>query len=131
MTYKALGESGVRDLFAAAKSSKPGLSYTIVRPGGLTLDSTAGAAAVELSQGDVKSGRIARADVAELCLESISSKAAAGATFECYNADTAKPLDSVGLSNLLKQTSEPEKPQTGALRGETWAALLSGLRSDS
>lgn len=38
---------------------------------GLTLDPPRGVTAVELNQGDTKSGRIARSDVARVCVESI------------------------------------------------------------
>ncbi len=38
---------------------------------GLTLDPARGVAAIELNQGDTKSGRIARSDVARVCVESI------------------------------------------------------------
>lgn len=38
---------------------------------GLTLDPPRGVAAIELNQGDTKSGRIARSDVARVCVESI------------------------------------------------------------
>lgn len=38
---------------------------------GLTLDPPRGVLAIELNQGDTKSGRIARSDVARVCVESI------------------------------------------------------------
>ena len=38
---------------------------------GLTLDPPRGVSAIELNQGDTKSGRIARSDVARVCVESI------------------------------------------------------------
>ena len=41
-------------------------------------------------QGDVKSGRIARADVAAIAVESLASGASFDTTFECYDGDTAK-----------------------------------------
>jgi hypothetical protein len=41
------------------------------RPGGLTLDPALGVAELELNQGDDKSGRIARADVADICVNAI------------------------------------------------------------
>lgn len=42
-----------------------------LRGTGLTLDPPRGVSALELNQGDTKSGRIARADVAAICAESI------------------------------------------------------------
>ena len=49
-------------------------------------------------QGDDKSGRIARSDVAAICVEAIGSAAAFDTTFECYYAETAKGLDDVMAS---------------------------------
>lgn len=46
-------------------------SDTLVRPGGLTLDVPLGVSELELNQGDDKSGRIARADVADICVNAI------------------------------------------------------------
>jgi hypothetical protein len=45
--------------------------YTLCRPGGLTLDPALGVSELELNQGDDKSGRIARADVADICVNAI------------------------------------------------------------
>ena len=42
------------------------------------------------NQGDAKSGRIARADVAAIAIESLASAASFDTTFECYDGDTAK-----------------------------------------
>ena len=90
----------------------------MVRPGGLTEDEPRGLGAVELNQGDDKSGRISRADVAAICVEaaiaaaapgaptSTTAAAAANATFECYWADTAKSLNDVGLSNMMGSKSD-------------------------
>lgn len=60
-----------------------------MRPGGLTRDPPLGVASVELNQGDEKSGRIARSDVAAICVESLSSVAAFDTTFECYYSECA------------------------------------------
>ena len=63
--------------------------------GGLTEDEPKGVSAVELNQGDDKSGRISRADVAAICVEAAAAARtplASNATFECYWADTAKSL---------------------------------------
>ena len=98
MDAKIAGEDAVRKLYAA-----PGLAekhrISVVRPGGLLRDPGMGVSAVELNQGDTKSGRINRADVAAICIESLDSKAAFDTTFECYYADTAKGLDDVMKSN--------------------------------
>jgi len=86
-----------------------------------------------LNQGDDKSGRISRADVAALCLECAASKEAARATFECYDADTAQPLKSVGVSNILKRTNQED----GAVyvsgrecRGPDFSTLFAQLKAD-
>lgn len=47
-------------LYAAPGVAAKGVGYTVVRPGGLTRDAPLGVSAVELNQGDTKSGRIAR-----------------------------------------------------------------------
>uniref|UniRef100_A0A7S4KXC8 Uncharacterized protein n=1 Tax=Guillardia theta TaxID=55529 RepID=A0A7S4KXC8_GUITH len=93
-----------------------------------------GVSSVELNQGDTKSGRIARADVAEICVESIFSKDAADTTFECYYKDTAKPLEGVGLSNLFKKKTSDTEAQsimTGKERqADSWPKLFAGLDKD-
>merc|ERR1712203_29715 len=100
-----------------------------VRPGGLTEAPARGADAVELGQGDALSGRISREDVAELSLAAVDAPAAKNSTFECFYADTAKPLEAVGLSNILGQTTQG-LTVPGGLRGPSWDALLAGLRAD-
>ncbi|CAB1114983.1 unnamed protein product [Ectocarpus sp. CCAP 1310/34] len=131
--------------------------YTIVRPGGLTLDPPRGVTAIELNQGDTKSGRIARADVARVCVESIyrlpvvtpvlkpncheplrlhvmsiTSRNAEDCTFECYYKDTAKPLAAVGVSNILKQKTDDTAKSFGTeSTGDSWDALFSGLKRDA
>ena len=71
--------------------------------------------------------------VAEICVECLNFPAAADTTFECYYADTAKPLNDVGLSNILKRkTSEDEAAAsaTGLERqGKTWEEIFRGLKS--
>jgi len=129
MAEKIKGEDTVRELYKGNKDQ----TYTIIRPGGLTEEPALGVAALELNQGDTKSGRISRADVAALCIEStLYPKLTGGATFECYNADTAKSLSSVGMSNILKQkTSENEVADLGKeRRGDTWEKLFTGLDQD-
>lgn len=129
MTYKIRSEDAVRELYAKSPSD---CYYTIVRPGGLTLDAPVGPASLELNQGDDKSGRIARADVAALCVESIYSDSTRDVTFECYNADTAKPLSNVGVSNILKAKVDVGASDGGReRRGSTYAELFDGLKSDS
>jgi uncharacterized protein YbjT (DUF2867 family) len=128
MSAKISGEDKVRSLYA---TSPKGLGYTVVRPGGLTNEPPVGAAALELNQGDDKSGRLSREDVAALCVESLRSDAAFDATFECYNANTAKPVASVGISNLMKATDGTPYVSGRECRGDDWQSLLGGLARDS
>jgi hypothetical protein len=88
---------------------------------------------VELNQGDARSGRISRWDVAALCVQSTKSKDAKNTTFECYNRDTSKPLSEVGLSNILKKKAAPgaARELTGKERnGDTYAQIFKGLTRD-
>ena len=128
MEEKIKGEDAVRDLYRNVE----GCTYTVVRPGGLTEDPPRGVAALELNQGDTKSGRISRADVASICIEAtFYPNFTAARTFECYDADTGKPLESVGMSNIMKQKSDPAAYVTGReCRGNTWQELFAGLESD-
>lgn len=134
MKEKIIGEDMVRSLYAVGSpAEQAGLSYTVVRPGGLTeepsLESVAG---LELNQGDTKSGRVARADVADVCVEALSSPQLTGrTTFELYNADTGAPLASVGISNIFKQKTDNESFVSGReCRGSTWTELFGGLEKD-
>ena len=100
MEAKIDGENEVRRLYADPSVLRRNLGYTIVRPGGLTVEPAVGAASLELNQGDAILGRLPRADVAVLCVESCFSPNAFDTTFECYEAVTAKPVGVVGFSNL-------------------------------
>ena len=135
MDAKIAGEDAVRRLYAAPGLTEKNIGYTVVRPGGLLRDPGLGVSAVELNQGDTKSGRINRADVAAICIESLESKAAFDTTFECYYKDTAKGLDDVMKSNAaavgagVKTT--PTEASTGReRRGDTWPKLFEGLERD-
>ena len=135
MDAKIAGEDAVRRLYAAPGLAEKNIGYTVVRPGGLLRDAGLGVSAVELNQGDTKSGRINRADVAAICIESLESKAAFDTTFECYYKDTAKGLDDVMKSNAaavgagVKTT--PTETSTGReRRGDTWPKLFEGLERD-
>jgi uncharacterized protein YbjT (DUF2867 family) len=99
---KIQGEDEVRRLYADPAVLEKQLGYTIIRPGGLTLEAAVGPSQLELNQGDRISGRLPRADVAALCVESIYSPDTFDVTFECYESLTAKPLDAVGFSNICE-----------------------------
>ena len=131
MEAKIQGEDGVRALYHDKSVMDKGLGYTIVRPGGLTSDAIPlGPSYLEVNQGDDKSGRLSRADVAGICVACLENESTFDATFECYESNTAKPVENVGLSNILKQT-DPTSYQSGREhQGETWNELLGGLKSD-
>lgn len=125
MEEKIRGEDAVRALYKSQDSS---CTYTVIRPGGLTEEEATGVSTLELNQGDTKSGRIARADVAALCIEaSLYPKLTGGTTFECYATDTAKPLASVGMSNIMKQKNKADNVvfMSGKERnGDTFEKIL-------
>ena len=134
MEEKIKGEDTVRSMYANLnKEGIEGLTYTIVRPGGLTEDPIRGVSEIELNQGDMKSGRISRYDLAKLCVEaSFYPDLTGSTTFECYDADTAKGLGSVGMSNILKQKTDPSEFVTGKeRRGQSYKSLFSGLEKDA
>jgi hypothetical protein len=132
MEEKIKGEDSVRSLYKDVDTSTS--TYCVIRPGGLTEEEPKGVKFLELNQGDTKSGRISRADVAALCVEAtIYPNETGKTTFECYDADTAKPLQTVGVSNILKQ-----KNKTGGevflsgkeRRGDTFGDIFTGLEKD-
>jgi dTDP-4-dehydrorhamnose reductase len=128
MKAKIDGENEVRALYENKKDQ--GLGYTIVRPGGLTNEAAMGPSFLEMNQGDDKSGRLSRADVAGICIGCLDVAGTFDTTFECYLKDTAKPVDNVGLSNILRST-DPTSYRSGRERnGETWDELLGGLKTD-
>lgn len=136
MKAKFQGENEIRKLYNTDEVKMSRLAYTIVRPGGLTEEPPRGCSNVALNQGDNRSGRISRWDVASLTLESLSSDDAANSTFECYFKDTSQPLANVGLSNLLKWTKNKTEKNTEDVNinnertGNTWNELFRGLVRD-
>ena len=130
MEAKIQGEDTVRDLYADPAVLQRGLGYTVVRPGGLTTGQSLGPSALELNQGDTKSGRLSRADVAALCVSCLDSAAAFDTTFECYEKLTAKPIESVGLSNIVKSTDPTTFVSGQEQLGDTFDSLFQGLSRD-
>lgn len=130
MEAKIQGEDAVREMYASPDVLQKNLGYTVIRPGGLLLDAPVGPANLELNQGDNKSGRLPRADVASLCVQCLSSPDAFDTTFECYEANSAKPVESVGLSNILKKTDGTDFVSGKERRGKTWSELFTGLERD-
>ena len=70
---------------ADARVLESGLSYTIVRPGGLTDD--AGTGLVRLGT-DLERGEVPREDVAALLLAVLETPSTVGKTFELVSGDT-------------------------------------------
>jgi hypothetical protein len=130
MDAKIAGEDELRRLYAAPGLASAGVGYTVVRPGGLTDKPPLGVSAVELNQGDDKSGRIARADVASICVECLASPAAFDTTFECYYSDTAKGLADVMASNAKGATDPTQYVSGRERRAASWPALFEGLTRD-
>lgn len=128
MTQKAEGEKTIRELYAKAPEK---LGYTLVRPGGLSLELPVGPENLEINQNDEKSGRISRYDVASVCLESLNAPSASRTTFECYNKDTGKPLSSVFLFNLFNAKGESTGKGKYERQGSTWKELFTGLVKDT
>lgn len=136
MRAKIEGEDAVRAMYVAREFC----DYVVVRPGGLTEDPARGARFIELNQGDEKSGRVSREDVADLCVAAAmaaGSETARNATFEAYWADTANDLRDVGITNALGVFSGNDAASKAATnntgferRGETWGDLLEGLEPD-
>jgi len=92
LTWKLKGEDALR---------ASGLTYTIVRPGGLT-DEPGGQAALIFDQGDRISGMISRADVAEVCIQALQQPNARNATFEVVQTQGAPVDDWASLFAALK-----------------------------
>ena len=133
MDEKIKGEDAIREMYRTSSvASNEGLSYTVVRPGGLTEDPPLGVGSIELNQGDFKTGRISRYDVASVCIEAtFYPQYTSGVTLECFYSDTGKTLNTVGMSNILKQKTDPNTYLTGnERRGESWDQLFSGLQKD-
>jgi hypothetical protein len=149
MEEKIKGEDTVRTLYhehqvqaattAAAETNStttptPQLTYTVIRPGGLTEEPARGVSALALNQGDTLSGRISRYDVASLCIAAtLYPQYTSATTFECYDADTGKSLNNVGFSNIMKQTqttTSTTSTKEQERRGETFEELFRGLEQD-
>jgi putative NADH-flavin reductase len=131
MKAKFQGEQEVKKLYSLLEEEEKGkLSFTVVRPGGLTEEEPLGVTGLELNQDDAKSGRISRWDVASLCLESLASSSAENTIYECYNKDTASTLSSVFGTNFLKLKKEVSDTDLGEFerRGETFPEIFVGLK---
>lgn len=93
MAWKLKGEDALR---------ASGLDYTIVRPGGLS-DDPAREQSLIFDQGDkLESGRISRADVAEVCVAALAAPGARNRTFEVVSEEGPTERDWVSLFGALQ-----------------------------
>ncbi|GAA2267563.1 MULTISPECIES: NAD(P)H-binding protein [Kitasatospora] len=83
LDWRRAGEEAVRG---------SGLPYTVVRPGWLVDDQSAGER-VRLEQGDRGIGLVSRTDAAEACVRALYAEAARGVTFELFNEPGAPLAD--------------------------------------
>jgi uncharacterized protein YbjT (DUF2867 family) len=82
LKWKLKGENHLRD---------SGLTYTVVRPGGLSGD-PGGEKSIVFNQGDtIESGRIPRDDVAEVCVQALNNPHAYSKTFEIIGSEDDDP----------------------------------------
>lgn len=77
LIWKFKGEEALRE---------SGVPYTVVRPGGL-INQPGGSEALVFAQGDTTAGRIAREDVALICIAALDNPAALGKTFETFSSE--------------------------------------------
>jgi uncharacterized protein YbjT (DUF2867 family) len=94
LKWKLKGENALRE---------SGVPYTVVRPGGLT-NGSGGQRRLVLEQGDTVSAQttIARADVAELCVQALRYPEAVNRTFEASSVDGAPTADWRALFAALR-----------------------------
>lgn len=120
MDAKIAGENIVRDLYAT--KGGPGLSYAVVRPGGLNDKPSVGSNKVHVSQGDVYSSEISREDVALVTVATLLKGADTDfVTFELNQVE--------GLGKAMK--SLPDLPAELVHAGaSSFDGLVDGLLSD-
>ena len=125
MDQKRLGEEGVQSAYRNGGSTA---SYTIIRPGGLEepkKNEVLGPSSLEITQGDVLSGIVSRAGVAEVCVELAASNAPnlRNTALELYYTDSTVPVDG-NFKSMLTSGVVPR------LHGDTYAQLFEGIRPD-
>lgn len=118
MGLKLEGENRLRALYASF--APPGVTYTVLRPGGLSNDKGLGVSGIELNQKDTIIGEISRVDVAATAVAAIGAADAADVTFEVYEIGRRTPL----------QKEFPEKSGMERRAG-TWEEIFKGLVKDS
>ena len=115
MDYKLQGETAMAKAYAAA----PDLGFVVIRPGGLTDGTPAGATEMELNQGDTIAGEVKRSDVAEAAIAAALSKnIAKNVVFELYEKKTRGQLE-----GKFSEKSGYEQS------GESYEMMFKGLKS--
>ena len=118
MGFKIQGEDALRAAYAGEGAK--GLSYAIIRPGGLVDGPSVGPSKIELNQGDTIAGEINRSDVAECAAAAAISKTIPSAvTFEISELGRTGPLE-----GGLKSVSGYEQV------GPTYDESFKGLKSN-
>ncbi|CAM9815652.1 unnamed protein product [Pylaiella littoralis] len=127
MTLKRKGEVGLEEIYAGAPK---GVTYTIVRPGGLTDGGIIGPAGkggpregctffrIELNQGDTIGGTVGRGDVAEVVVEAALSPVTENTIFEIYDKKSGGPLQG-GFPKVSGYEHS----------GDSYAAMFKGLQA--
>ncbi|CAM9666110.1 unnamed protein product [Discosporangium mesarthrocarpum] len=92
MTFKRKGEVELVEAYAGAPK---GVSYTIIRPGGLTDGPLKDVSEIELNQGDTIGGTISRSNLAEVVVEAALSPDTENTAFEVFDGSTRGPLQKV------------------------------------
>lgn len=102
LIYKAQGEQALRD---------SGVPYTIVRPGGL-INVPGGKRRIVAVQGDppMDGAQIARADVAEVCVQALAEPAARNRTLEVFSEEGAPVSDWSAFFSALQPDAAPPSP---------------------
>ncbi|KAJ1492654.1 hypothetical protein T484DRAFT_1930840 [Baffinella frigidus] len=135
MDYKEQGEERLRAIYAG----QDGLSYTVVRPGGLSNGKGVGITNLQISQGDTSYTEVDRVDVAEVTVASLFFSAAAGTTFEVYQRSGVKPIQDDLKKTMYAvsgahTTDAPAKASDAVLSEASlpaYSAFFAGLKKDS
>lgn len=115
---------------AYSQSDASGLSYTIIRPGGLSNNPSKGASGVEISQGDILSAEIGREDVALVAVAALLKGAETDNVTLEVNGSGGETLFGLktGPAKLSKELPDNSK---FIHRSDTYEGLLDGVLNDT
>uniref|UniRef100_A0A7S2GR70 NAD(P)-binding domain-containing protein n=1 Tax=Helicotheca tamesis TaxID=374047 RepID=A0A7S2GR70_9STRA len=119
-------ERASSEFFSAFDEAASSSSFTMIRPGGLEEPKTneiLGPSTLEISQGDVLTGIVSRADLAEVSVEIALSSAAnlRNTALELYYTDSAQPCEGRFKSFL-------SSGEIARLHGGTYEELFRGVQ---